>query len=46
MKEMIDGILDAAIKQVEAKFPDGGVKVSSESFRGSPAQTIVEKAEK
>lgn len=45
MNESTSGFVEAAKKQVEATFPDGSVAVTTEVFRGSPAQEIVEKAE-
>jgi nucleotide-binding universal stress UspA family protein len=45
MNELTDGFLSSARKQVEEKFPGDSVIISTEIFRGSPAQEIVEKAE-
>ncbi len=44
MNEVCEGFVNDAKKLIESKLHNGSVLISTEVFRGSPAQEIVEKA--
>lgn len=45
MNALAQSFVQAAKEQIDKEFPNGGVEISKEVFRGSPAQKIVERAE-